>query len=162
MKWSDEWIRVPSEFCCFVGSECREAECQTAGRSEHSLHSRHSSLTRIVPAVHWFAGTLANEALLSPRARCTALPLSRGLSSNSSLHIPRPPPACFISLRLLFMLHLMSFHPMCSDSFARLYDRRMLPTLTATAHSSSLPKPPRHVMMLAPKHLSEFVSASHA
>ena len=54
MKWSDEWIRVPSEFCCFVGSECREAECQTAGRSEHSLHSRHSSLTRIVPAVHWF------------------------------------------------------------------------------------------------------------
>ena len=168
MKWSDEWIRVPSELCCFVGSECREAVCQTAGRSEHSLHSRHSSLTRIVPAVHWFDLSWGLAAKL-----VTHLPahwqmkhsyhLARvALSSNSSLHIPRPPPACFISLRLLFMLHLMSFHPMCSDSFARLYDRRMLPTLTATAHSSSLPKPPRHVMMLAPKHLSEFVSASHA
>ncbi|GJP83485.1 hypothetical protein CLOP_g13631 [Closterium sp. NIES-67] len=42
-----------------------------------------------------------------------------------------------------------------SDAFARIYDRRMLPSPSSLSRASPRPKPPPSVLLLAPSHLSE-------
>ncbi|CAI7797754.1 unnamed protein product, partial [Closterium sp. NIES-54] len=42
-----------------------------------------------------------------------------------------------------------------SDAFARIYDRRMLPSPSSLSRASPQPKPPPPLLLLAPSHLSE-------